>query len=89
MGPTSSAITTSGQKPPMPALMGRNRMPAPTAVPNRLITQVVSCLLQARDWTELIPCSCAAATSCAPVTVLDMYLTPNVVLISRRKNTFF
>src|SRR5690606_4570488 len=90
MGPTSSAMTTSGQKPPMPALMGRNRIPAPTAVPNRLITQVESCLLQPRDWIELVPCSCAAATSCAPVTVFDMCLTPNVCfLLSRRKDTVF
>ncbi|WP_298644595.1 hypothetical protein [uncultured Cardiobacterium sp.] len=30
----------SGQNPPMPALMGRNKTPAPTAVPNRLMAQV-------------------------------------------------
>ena len=38
----SSAMTTSGQKPLIPALIGRNRIPAPTAVPNRLMTQVES-----------------------------------------------
>lgn len=41
VGPISRIIT-SGQKPPMPALIGRNRMPAPTAVLNRLSIQLVS-----------------------------------------------
>ena len=31
---------SSGMKPKEPALIGKNRMPAPTAVPNNVITQV-------------------------------------------------
>ena len=31
---------SSGQKPKLPASMGRNRIPAPTAVPKSVITQV-------------------------------------------------
>ncbi len=46
MGKASSASTISGQKPPTPALIGRNRVPAPMAVPYRPSIQVVSCLLQ-------------------------------------------
>ena len=33
IGKASSASTISGQKPPTPALIGRNRVPAPMAVP--------------------------------------------------------
>ena len=35
---------SSGQKPPIPALIGRNSTPAPMAVPNRPRTQTVSSL---------------------------------------------
>ena len=33
MGPMRMVAMTSGQKPKLPALMGRNKIPAPTAVP--------------------------------------------------------
>ena len=42
MGPASTETMMRGQIPPRPRLIGRNRMPAPTAVPNRLMTQWVS-----------------------------------------------
>ncbi|MNV84689.1 hypothetical protein D3C71_1785820 [compost metagenome] len=46
IGKASSANTSNGQKPPTPALIGRNSVPAPMAVPYRPSIQVVSCLLQ-------------------------------------------
>jgi|GEM_PF-4385876 len=42
MGPISTVTTSSGHRPPRPALMGRNSTPAPTAVPKREIAQLVS-----------------------------------------------
>ncbi|MNJ64037.1 hypothetical protein D3C77_599730 [compost metagenome] len=42
IGNANSANTSSGQKPPTPALIGRNKVPAPMAVPYRPSTQVVS-----------------------------------------------
>ncbi|KWW09784.1 hypothetical protein VM82_02325 [Pasteurella multocida] len=37
---------TKGQNPPFPALMGKNKTPAPTAVPNKFNAQTRSNLLQ-------------------------------------------
>lgn len=37
IGPISRVISTRGRKPKLPASMGRNRIPPPTAVPNRVI----------------------------------------------------
>lgn len=45
-------MITNDQKPPEPILIGKNRMPAPTDVPNKLNIQLVSCLVQ-RDETVL------------------------------------
>lgn len=65
-------------------------MPAPTAVPNRLMTQVESRFSQREALVERVPCSVDGATPCVPVIVFDMYLTPNVwFLLSRGKDTVF
>ena len=42
MGQIRTVAASRGQTPPEPALMGRKRMPAPTAVPKRLTVYAVS-----------------------------------------------
>src|SRR5690625_2489186 len=42
IGPMSKVAIISGHTPPAPAFIGRNRMPAPTAVPNRERAQLFS-----------------------------------------------
>lgn len=46
MGPIRITMTHGGQTPPIPALIGKNRMPAPAAVPNRLGLQLMSWRIQ-------------------------------------------
>ncbi|MNF26032.1 hypothetical protein D3C84_66590 [compost metagenome] len=46
IGKASTARISKGQKPPTPALIGRNKVPAPIAVPYRPSIQVVSNLFQ-------------------------------------------
>src|SRR5699024_455329 len=49
IGPISRVAIISGQTPPDPAFMGRNRMPAPTAVPKSEIAQLFSKRRRFRD----------------------------------------
>jgi len=65
MGKASSARISSGQKPPTPALIGRNRVPAPIAVPYRPRAQVVSWRFQVVE-----PLAEAGAAECARTLVV-------------------
>ena len=52
MGPMRRVATNSGQKPKLPALMGRNKIPAPTAVPKSEIAHSVLLACFGADSTE-------------------------------------
>ncbi|KDC51518.1 hypothetical protein TW82_00755 [Pseudoalteromonas fuliginea] len=43
IGNAKHAKIINGQKPPMPILIGKNKVPAPMAVPNRLSVHCISC----------------------------------------------
>src|SRR5690348_9392107 len=67
IGNASNARISNGQKPPTPALIGRNKVPAPMAVPYRPRIQVVSNLLQPLWAVSLLRVRSTAGFSAAGV----------------------
>src|SRR5699024_3648450 len=53
IGPMSTVAISNGQNPKPPALIGRNKIPAPTAVPKRDIIQLVFMALGWCGWVSV------------------------------------